>query len=70
MLYVTTRGMDIPTGDPREQATPYLKALGSLWNLGELTTIAAWNMDYSTPEQIEEKISACIAEGLELAKEW
>ena len=70
VLYVTTRGMDIPTGDPREQATPYLKALGSLWNLGELTTIAARNMDYCTPEQIEEKISACIAEGLELAKTW
>ena len=24
VLFVTTRGMDIPTGDPREQATPYL----------------------------------------------
>ena len=70
VLLVTTRGMDIPTGDPREQATPYLRALGSLWNLGELTTISAWNMDYSTAEEIEAKISACIAEGLELAREW
>lgn len=70
VLYITTRGMDIPTGDPREQATPYLKALGTLWNLGELTTIAAWNMDYSTPEEIEAKIVACIAEGLKLARNW
>ena len=70
VLFVTTRGMDIPTGDPREQATPYLKALGSLWNLGELTTIAAWNMDYSSPAVLEEKTAACIAEGLELAKTW
>ena len=70
VLMITTRGMDIPTGDPREQATPYLRALGSLWNLGELTTISAWNMDYSTAEEIEAKISACIAEGLELAREW
>ncbi len=70
VLYITTRGMDIPTGDPREQATPYLKALGTLWNLGELTTIAAWNMDYSTPEEIEAKISTCIAEGLSLARDW
>ena len=70
VLYITTRGMDIPTGDPREQATPYLKALGTLWNLGELTTIAAWNMDYSSAREIEEKISACIAEGLELARNW
>lgn len=70
VLYITTRGMDIPTGDRREQATPYLKALGSLWNLGKLTTIAARNMDYSTPEEIEEKISAATAEGLALAKRW
>ena len=70
VLYITTRGMDIATGDPREQATPYLKAIGTLWNLGELSTIAAWNMDYSTPEDLEAKISACIAEGLALAKKW
>ena len=70
VLYITTRGMDIPTGNPREQATPYLKALGSLWNLGDLTTIAAWNMDYSTAEEIEDKISSCIAEGIDLARNW
>ena len=70
VLYITTRGMDIETGSPREQATPYLKSLGSLWNLGELTTISAWNMDYSTEPEIDSKISACIAEGLALAKDW
>lgn len=70
VLYITTRGMDIPTGDPREQAIPYLKALGSLWNLGKLTTIAAWNMDYSSAEEIDKKISACISEGLELSASW
>ena len=70
VLYITTRGLDIPTGDPREQATPYLKVLGSLWNLGELTTIAARNMDYSSAEEIDKKISACISEGLELSRSW
>lgn len=70
VLYITTRGMDIPTGDAREQATPYLRALGSLWNLGELTTISAWNMDYSSADEVEAKIAACIAEGLELAGSW
>ena len=70
VLYITTRGMDIPTGDPREQATPYLKALGSLWNLGELTVISAQNMDYSSPDVIESKIFSCIAEGLALAQDW
>jgi len=68
VLYITSRGMDIPTGDPKEQATPYLKALSSLWGLGEVETIAAWNMDYSTPEQIEKKISDAVIEGIRLAK--
>ena len=66
VLYITTRGMDIETGSPLEQATPYIKAIGHLWNLGELTTISARNMDYSTPAEIEEKINACIEEGLAL----
>ena len=70
VLYITTRGMDIPTGDLREQATPYLKALGSLWNLGELTTISARNMDYSSEEEIEKKISRAVADGTELAQTW
>lgn len=39
-------------------AEPVIEALGSLWNLGELTTIAAQNMDYSS------------AEALELAERW
>ena len=68
VLYITTRGMDIPTGDPREQGTPYIKALSCLWGLGEVETIAAWNMDYLSPEKIEEKISKAVVEGIKLAK--
>ena len=70
VLYITTRGMDIPTGNLREQATPYLNALGSLWNLGELTTISARNMDYSSEEEIEKKISRAVADGTKLAQTW
>lgn len=70
VLYITTRGMDICTGSELEQATPYIKALSHLWNLGELTTIAAQNMDYSTEEVIDEKIASAVAEGIELAKTW
>jgi FMN-dependent NADH-azoreductase len=62
--------MDIPTGHPLEQATPYIKALGGLWNLGALTTISAQNMDYSSAEEIEEKISSATAEGLRIARRW
>ena len=70
VLYITTRGMDIQTGDQLEQATPYIKAIGTLWNLGELTTISACNMDYSSEAEIESKIEACIKEGLALTDKW
>ena len=70
VLYITTRGMDISTGNAREQATPYLRALGSLWDLGRISTVSAQNMDYSTPEEIEAKIEAATAQGLKLAKRW
>jgi FMN-dependent NADH-azoreductase len=68
LLYITSRGMDISTGDPLEQATPYLKALSWLWGIGPLQVVAAQNMDYVTEEEIEEKVKAAIAEGLEIAK--
>ena len=70
VMYITTRGMDIATGDPLEQATPYIKALSYLWGWGELTVISAQNMDYSTPEEIEERVSKAIREGLEICKQF
>ena len=63
VLYITTRGMNIKTGDEMEQATPYIKSISKLWGLGELHVIAAENMDYSTEEQVEEKIQNAIEEG-------
>ena len=70
VMYITTRGMNIATGDLLEQATPYIKALSHLWGLGELTVIAAQNMDYSSAEEIENKIGTAVAEGLEICKEF
>ena len=70
VMYITTRGMDISTGDPLEQATPYIKALSHLWGWGELTVISAQNMDYSTPEEIVSRVSKAIEEGLEICKEF
>ena len=67
VMYITTRGMNIPTGDPREQGTTYLHALSSLWDLGTILTVAAWNMDYSTPEEREGKIESATRFGLRLA---
>ena len=70
VLYITTRGMNISTGDDLEQATPYIKALSKLWGLGELHVISAQNMDYSTDEQKEEKVQNAIVEGLKLCEEF
>lgn len=68
LLFITTRGMDIPTGDPLEQATSYLKALSWLWGIGPLQVVAAQNMDYVSAEEIEAKIAAATAEGLAIAE--
>ena len=68
VLYITTRGMNINTGDEMEQATPYIKAIGKLWGLGDLYVIDAQNMDYSTEEQKAEKIQNAIKEGLKLCE--
>ena len=70
VMYITTRGMNISTGDPMEQATPYIKALSYLWGWGELTVISAQNMDYSSPKEIEERVSKAIEEGLEICKQF
>ena len=70
VLYITTRGMNINTGDALEQATPYIKAIGKLWGLGELHVISAQNMDYSTEDQKAEKVRDAIEEGLQLIEEF
>lgn len=70
MLFITTRGMDIPTGDIREQATSYLKALSWLWGIGPLQVVSAQNMDYASAEEIESKIEAAIQEGLEITEDF
>ena len=70
VLYITTRGMDVHTGDPLEAATPYLKALSALWGWGEVITVAAENLDYSTPEEIDAKIAAAVKEGLGICRNF
>ena len=62
--------MNISTGDPLEQATPYIKAISYLWGWGELTVVSAQNMDYSSAEEIEAKIKAAVSEGMDICKEF
>ncbi len=68
MLFITTRGMDIATGDVLEQATSYLRALSWLWGIGPLQVVSAQNMDYVSAEEIEGKIKCAIEEGLAIAR--
>ena len=70
VLYITTRGMNICTGDSLEQATPYIRAISHLWGLGELNVISAQNMDYSSDDEVEAKIQTAINEGLELCQNF
>ena len=70
VLYITTRGMNIHTGDALEQATPYIRAIGHLWGLGELSVVAAENMDYVCGEEIERKIEEAVRKGLEICKDF
>lgn len=70
VLYITTRGMNIHTGDELEQATPYIRALSRLWGLGDLYVVSAENMDYSSPEEIEKKIDKAVSEGLDICRSF
>ena len=70
VMYITTRGMNIPTGDAREQGSSYLHALSELWDLGTVLTVAAWNLDYAMPEELEEKIENTTRFGLRLASSF
>ena len=58
--------MDISTGDPLEQATPYLKALSWLWGIGPMDVIATQNMDYVSEDEVEKKVQKAIETGLYL----
>ena len=67
-MFITTRGMKIRTGEPLEQATPYLNALFWLWGIKGFEVVARENFDYLTQEKIEEEIASAIEEGLGIAE--
>ena len=70
LLFITTRGMKIKTGDPLEQATPYLKALSWLWGIKGFEVVARENFDYIPQEEIEKEIESAIEEGLKIAENF
>ena len=70
LLYITTRGMNISTGDELEQATPYLKALSWLWGIGPLQVISVQNTDYLPASEVDNRIEEAIADGLKIAEDF
>lgn len=70
LLFITTRGMKIKTGDPLEQATPYIKALSWLWGIKGFEVVARDNFDYIPREEVEKEIESAIEEGLKIAENF
>lgn len=68
MLYITTRGSEIATGAPLEQATSYLKALGWLWGIHQVICVSAQGTDMVDPETLEARLQKAIEEGLALCE--
>lgn len=66
LLFITTRGMNIDTGDKLDQATSYLYALGFLWGFKEIIVLARKNFDYISLEEINSQIDSAISEGLKI----
>ena len=69
MLYITTRGMNIPTDAPLDQGTAYLRALNWLWGIDELYTVAACGMDITSIDS-EQALNRAIDEGLKICEEF
>ena len=65
VMYITTRGMNIPTGDAREQGSSYR---GYIDDYNSLRPHEA--LDYATPDELEEKIENTTRFGLRLAESF
>ncbi len=70
LLFITTRGMNIKTGDKLDQATSYLEALSFLWGIKNVKVLARENFDYLPENIINQKIAEAIQEGLEICKDF
>lgn len=68
MVYLTTRGLDIPDGDEQEQATPYLKALCRFFGIGAFDSVSAFGLDVISEEECERRLSLAEKEAKELAE--
>ena len=70
ILYITTRGMNIETNSSLDQGTSYLKALGWLWGIPEVITVAVAGTDVSTESQLEAKFEKALEYGLSICEDF
>ena len=47
-----------------------LPGLSALWGCGEVITVAAENLDYSTPGEMDARIAAAVREGLDICRNF
>ena len=56
MLYITTRGMNIKDLSEMDGASLSLKSLCCLWGIPKFECVSAYNLDYSSEEEIKTKL--------------
>ena len=69
MVYITTRGMDIPDGHVMEQASPYLKALTAFFGINDFVKVSAYGLDISTEVETDNRIEKSKQQAVKLAQE-
>ena len=69
MVYITTRGMDIPDGHVMEQASPYLKALTEFIVINDFVMLSAYGLDISTVVETDNRIEKSKQQAVKLAQE-
>jgi FMN-dependent NADH-azoreductase len=70
LLYITTRGMEIPTDSALDAGTPWLRAMAWLWGIGSVETVAAWGMDVCAEEERSRRLQEALQTGLDLCREF
>lgn len=68
LVYLTTRGMDLPDGHIMEQGTPYLRALAMFFGIENFHSISAYALDMVPPEEVEARLKRAEEEARELAR--
>lgn len=56
MVFLTTRGMDIPDGSEQEQASPYLKAICNFFGIGGFEMISVWGTDTRPAAEVQRRL--------------